>query len=79
MATIVLVALDLVWARQLASRSEDDQARDQGRAQQSEGDPLVKARLRSLARDRTRKRMMAAVPQVRLVLANPTHYSIALK
>jgi flagellar biosynthetic protein FlhB len=46
---------------------------------QSEGDPIVKSRLRSLARDRARKRMMAAVPRATLVIANPTHYSIALK
>ena len=36
-------------------------------------------RMRSLARDRARRRMMAAVPRATLVIANPTHYSIALK
>ena len=46
---------------------------------QSEGDPIVKSRLRSLARDRARKRMMAAVPRATLIIANPTHFSIALK
>ena len=46
---------------------------------QSEGDPIVKSRLRSLARDRARRRMMTAVPRATLVIANPTHYSIALK
>jgi flagellar biosynthesis protein FlhB len=46
---------------------------------QSEGDPIVKARLRSLQRDRARKRMMTAVPRATLVIANPTHYAIALK
>lgn len=46
---------------------------------QVEGDPIVKARLRSLARDRARRRMMTAVPKATLVIANPTHYSIALK
>jgi flagellar biosynthetic protein FlhB len=46
---------------------------------QSEGDPIVKSRLRSLQRDRARQRMMAAVPQATLVIANPTHYAIALR
>ena len=46
---------------------------------QAEGDPLVKARLRSLALDRSRKRMMSAVPRATLVIANPTHYAIALR
>jgi flagellar biosynthetic protein FlhB len=45
----------------------------------AEGDPIVRARLRSLARDRSRRRMMAAVPRATLVLANPTHYAIALR
>ena len=46
---------------------------------QVDGDPLVKARLRSLARDRARKRMIAAVPKATFVVTNPTHYAIALR
>ena len=46
---------------------------------QSEGDPIVKSRLRSLARDRARQRMMTAVPRATLVIANPTHFAIALR
>jgi flagellar biosynthetic protein FlhB len=46
---------------------------------QAEGDPLVKARLRSLARDRARRRMITAVPRATVVITNPTHYAIALK
>jgi flagellar biosynthetic protein FlhB len=44
-----------------------------------EGDPIVKARQRSLARDRARNRMMSAVPQATLVVANPTHFAVALR
>ena len=44
-----------------------------------EGDPLRKARLRSLALDRRRKSMIAAVPKATLVIANPTHYAVALR
>jgi len=46
---------------------------------QSEGDPFMKARMRSLARDRARRRMIAAVPKATLVIANPTHFAIALR
>ncbi len=46
---------------------------------ESEGDPLIKARIRSLRLERARKRMMAAVPTADVVITNPTHYSIALK
>ena len=46
---------------------------------QSEGDPHIKARIRRLREQRTRKRMMAAVPEASVVITNPTHYAVALK
>jgi flagellar biosynthetic protein FlhB len=46
---------------------------------QSEGDPLVKGKIRQLRQARMRKRMMAAVPKASVVITNPTHYSIALQ
>jgi flagellar biosynthetic protein FlhB len=46
---------------------------------QTEGDPHVKARLRSLRLERARRRMMAAVPQADVVVTNPTHFAVALK
>lgn len=45
---------------------------------QSEGDPVVKQRLRQLRQERARKRMMAAVPDADVVITNPTHFAIAL-
>jgi flagellar biosynthetic protein FlhB len=46
---------------------------------QSEGDPMIKGKLRQLRQSRMRKRMMAAVPQASVVITNPTHYAVALK
>lgn len=46
---------------------------------QAEGDPVVKSRLRSLAQDRSRHRMLDNVSTATLVLANPTHLAIALR
>lgn len=46
---------------------------------ESEGDPHVKARIRSIQVQRARRRMMAAVPEASVVIANPTHYAVALK
>jgi flagellar biosynthetic protein FlhB len=63
------------WRRDL--RMTKQEVKDE--LKQSDGDPIVKSRMRSLARDRARRRMMAAVPRATLVIANPTHYSIALK
>jgi flagellar biosynthesis protein FlhB len=45
---------------------------------QAEGDPMVKARLRQIRMERTRRRMMAAVPTASVVVTNPTHYAVAL-
>lgn len=46
---------------------------------QQEGDPQVKAKIKSLRVQRARKRMMAAVPKADVVITNPTHYAVALK
>lgn len=46
---------------------------------QAEGDPQVKAKIKSLRFQRARKRMMAAVPKADVVITNPTHYAVALK
>lgn len=46
---------------------------------QQEGDPTVKAKLRQVRMERSRRRMMAAVPTATVVVTNPTHFAVALK
>jgi flagellar biosynthetic protein FlhB len=46
---------------------------------ESEGDPNIRARLRSLGRSLARMRMMQAVPTADVVVTNPTHIAVALK
>jgi flagellar biosynthetic protein FlhB len=46
---------------------------------QSEGDPKIKAKIRQLQMQRSRRRMMAAVPEASVIITNPTHYAVALK
>jgi flagellar biosynthetic protein FlhB len=46
---------------------------------QLEGDPQVKARIRSLQREMARRRMMEQVPKATVVVTNPTHLAIALR
>ncbi len=46
---------------------------------QMEGDPHIKGRIRQLRQERSRKRMMAAVPDATVVITNPTHFAVALK
>ncbi|MFD2207899.1 flagellar biosynthesis protein FlhB [Kiloniella antarctica] len=48
-------------------------------AKQSEGDPMVKGRLRQLRMEKARQRMMASVPNADVVITNPTHFAIALE
>ncbi len=44
-----------------------------------DGDPQVKARIRSLQREMARRRMMDEVPKATVVVTNPTHLAIALR
>jgi flagellar biosynthetic protein FlhB len=46
---------------------------------QTDGDPLIKAKIRQIRESRVRKRMMASVPSASVVITNPTHYAVALK
>jgi flagellar biosynthetic protein FlhB len=46
---------------------------------QSEGDPLMKARIRSIARQRTSRRMLKKLPGASMVIVNPTHFAVALR
>src|SRR5579872_2185506 len=46
---------------------------------QTEGDPMVKGKLRQLRYSRMRRRIMAAVPKASVVITNPTHYAVALQ
>jgi flagellar biosynthetic protein FlhB len=79
-ATLLLFAVDLVWARlhwRKDMRMTKQEIKDE--LKQNESDPILKSRLRSLALDRMRKSMIASVPRATLVIANPTHYAIALR
>jgi flagellar biosynthetic protein FlhB len=44
-----------------------------------EGDPQLKARIRSQQREVARRRMMSEVPKADVVVTNPTHFAVALK
>ena len=48
-------------------------------AKQSDGDPMVKARRRSMGRAMARRQMFKDVPTADVVITNPTHIAIALK
>jgi flagellar biosynthetic protein FlhB len=43
-----------------------------------EGDPMIKARIRAIQREVSRKRMMQAVKKATVVVTNPTHIAVAI-
>lgn len=46
---------------------------------ETEGDPHLKAQIRSIQQEMARKRMMADVPQADVIITNPTHISVAIR
>ena len=46
---------------------------------QTEGDPQVKSRIKSIQIQTARKRMMQAVPEADVVVTNPTHLALAIR
>jgi flagellar biosynthetic protein FlhB len=75
-----LAGADLLWTRfkwQTDLRMSKQELKDEHK--QAEGDPLVRAQQRSIARSRARKRMIASVKNATLVVVNPTHYAVALR
>ncbi len=46
---------------------------------QSDGDPMIKGKIRQIRMARMRRRMMTQVPKASVVITNPTHYAIALQ
>jgi flagellar biosynthesis protein FlhB len=80
LATATLAVIDFFWTKhhwfsQLKMTKQE--VKDENK--QAQGDPIVKARQRSLMRSRARNRMMSNVPRATLVIANPTHYAVALR
>ena len=44
----------------------------------TEGDPLIKSRIRASSEQLARRRMMAEVPKADVIITNPTHLAVAL-
>lgn len=79
-AMILIVGIDVpfqLWEQHRKLRMTRDEVRRE--AKETEGDPQVKSRIRSLQREAARKRMMAEVPNADVVVTNPTHYAVALR
>jgi len=80
LAFLVLAALDYAYQRfeyEREMRMTKQEVKEEGKAQ--EGDPQVKARVRTIQRRIAYRRMMQDVPTADVVVTNPTHLAVALK
>lgn len=80
LALIVLAVLDYAyqrWQYEQSLKMTKQEVKDERK--QAEGDPKVKARIRTLQRQVAYQRMMAEVPKSDVVITNPTHLAVALR
>jgi flagellar biosynthetic protein FlhB len=80
MLVVALAGFDFVYQHRAflkRMRMTLQELRDE--IKESDGDPKIKARIRAIGMQRSRRRMIAAVPEASVIITNPTHYAIALK
>lgn len=75
-----LALADVIWQRfDFEKRNMMTKQEVEDERKRSEGDPMVKSRLRQARVELLRHRMMQAVPKADVVITNPTHYAVALR
>ena len=65
------------WEHQKQNRMSRHDMKEEYK--QTDGDPMIKQRLRQIRAERSRKRMIAEVPKADVIITNPTHFAVALK
>lgn len=80
-ATLLMVVLIDVpyqlWSHTKKLRMSREEVKREHK--ESDGDPQVKARIRSMQQSMARKRMMSQVPHADVIITNPTRYAVALR
>jgi flagellar biosynthesis protein FlhB len=80
LALVTLAILDYLyqkWEYEESLKMTKQEIRDEYK--QSEGDPMIKARIRQIQREMARRRMFEAIPRADVVITNPTHVAVALE
>ncbi|WP_461482303.1 flagellar biosynthesis protein FlhB [Porticoccus sp.] len=80
LALFVVVLIDVpyqLWhhAKQLRMSKEELKREHK----ESDGDPMVKSRIRAQQQAMARQRMMSNLPSADVIITNPTHYAVALR
>jgi len=79
-AFLLIVSIDVpyqLWRYYKGLRMNLEELKRESK--ESEGDPHLKGKIKSMQREAARRRMMASVPNADVIVTNPTHYSVALK
>jgi flagellar biosynthetic protein FlhB len=77
---LFLALIDFMFVRyEMEEKMKMTKQEQREEFKESDGDPQLKARVRSLQREMARNRMMAEVPKADVVITNPTHLSIAIR
>lgn len=79
-STIIVAAVDAPyqkWHHLEQMKMTKQEVKDEYK--NSEGNPEIKGRIRSMQIQMSRRRMMQEVPKADVVVTNPTHYAVALK
>ncbi len=77
---VVIAAVDMPYQKYQYSKNlkmTKQEVKDERK--NSDGDPMVKGRIRSKQREIALRRMMAEVPKADVIITNPTHYAVAIK
>ncbi|WP_148254116.1 flagellar biosynthesis protein FlhB [Aidingimonas lacisalsi] len=77
---VVVILIDVpfqLWSHNKKLRMTKDEIKREHK--ESEGDPQVKARIRSQQQAMARGRMMSKVPEADVIVTNPSHYAVALQ
>jgi flagellar biosynthesis protein FlhB len=77
---IALAVLDFAFVRwEMEEKMKMTKQEQKEEMKETEGDPHIKSKIRSIQQQMARRRMMAAVPEADVVITNPTHIAVAIK
>lgn len=79
LAMVLIAAVDVplqLWRFHSGMRMSLEEVKREQR--ESEGDPHIKNRIRTVQREMAKRRMMQEVPKADVIVTNPTHYAVAL-
>jgi flagellar biosynthetic protein FlhB len=77
---IIVAAIDVpfqLWQHTKQLRMTKQEVKDE--MKETDGRPEVKARIRAIQQEMSRRRMMEDVPTADVIITNPTHYAVALR